>query len=257
MKYQEFSSAGTSINVAKLPSVFNKVLKSKNVEWVRGGKNFDIGGGRFDNMTAALKEQEVDNHIYDPFNRDADFNADSIVQAAHGQSDTATISNVLNIIKEPENQLKAIKQAHNALKEDGKVFITVYEGNPKFLPGPPPNKPNQFQHNKKLTEYLPLVKEVFSDAEIKNGMIIGTKKGSIPKTSPTYVKPKRSEPQKDPAVKLEENIKERIQLDDVEVTAEVKPQPSEVLAVEPVEPTPIKPVQDLTKDAIVMENQFL
>ena len=186
---QELTSAGTSINSGKLPSVFNKVLKSNKVGWIQGGKNFDIGGGSFDNMTQALKEQEVDNHIYDPFNRDANFNADSITQAAKGQSDTATISNVLNVIKEPENQLKAIKQAHNALKEDGKLFITVYEGNKTGVGASPPKKPDQFQQNKKLAEYLPMVKQVFPEAEIHNGMIVASKragKTGIPKTSPTY-----------------------------------------------------------------------
>jgi len=168
---QLYDSAATSINDKKLPSAFTKLL-NKN-EFKPNTVNIDIGGGRFDNATEALAEANVKNHVFDPFNRSYEHNMDVVNQIANGKADTATINNVLNVIAERDNQLKVLHQAKNALKPKGKAYISVYEGN-KTGVGKPTSK--GFQHNKSTKEYLDLVKEVFPNTELRNGIITTTKR---------------------------------------------------------------------------------
>jgi len=169
---QKYSSADTSINKSKASAVVGKVAKSKKHGWVKGGKNFDIGGGKHDFTTNTLKKHGVENIVYDPFNRDLAFNKASVAKGASGQSDTATISNVLNVIEEDAVRLKILQQANDALKDDGKLYITVFEGNKSGV-GEPTTK--GYQLNKPLSEYLEEVKKVFPNANISEGMIVATK----------------------------------------------------------------------------------
>lgn len=160
------SSAETSINSTKLPAAFGKVTKAGGFK--KGTKNFDIGGGKFDNATDALREQGVENNIFDPFNRDAAHNAAAVKAGGAGQSATVTINNVLNVIEESANITKVLRQAENAVADDGVVYISVYAGNSSGI-GKATSK--GFQKNLKLSEYVELVEEVFGDVRVKNGMI--------------------------------------------------------------------------------------
>ena len=74
-------------------------------------------------------------------------------------AETATISNVLNVIEEDAVRLKILQQANDALKDDGKLYITVFEGNKSGV-GEPTTK--GYQLNKPLSEYLEEVKKVFA-----------------------------------------------------------------------------------------------
>jgi hypothetical protein len=59
------------------------------------------------------------------------------------------------------------------VKENGFVFISVYEGSKTGIGRQ--TKKDCWQNNKRLAEYLPLVKKVFSNAQIKYNMIIALK----------------------------------------------------------------------------------
>lgn len=50
---QKYTSADTSINSTKLPTTFTKF------EFNKGTKNFDLGGGRFDNAMDFLRNKGV------------------------------------------------------------------------------------------------------------------------------------------------------------------------------------------------------
>ena len=163
---QGITSADTSINKEKLPASFNKLNKEKVFK--EGSTNIDLGGGRFNNANDLLKKKGARNLVYDPFNRTEEYNKEVIAQAANGQSDTATLFNVLNVIEDVPNQIKVLEQANNALKPGGEAFISVYEGSGSGV-GKKTSK--GYQQNKKTKEYLNLVKEVFPIAEIKNGII--------------------------------------------------------------------------------------
>lgn len=120
---QTIQSRQASINSKKVPAVFSKVDVRL---W--GSVNADIGGGKYDTGTEFLLSKGTINYIYDPYNRDWISNTGAIASIRDGQCDTATISNVLNVIKEASVRDRIIRQAHNCLKIDGVAFFYIYEG---------------------------------------------------------------------------------------------------------------------------------
>jgi len=172
---QAFSSADTSINASKLPTGFTKVEQAGG--WKPGTVNVDIGGGRFDNAVEKLSTLGVDSKVFDPFNRSAEHNNAVSAAVAGGKADTATIFNVLNVIKEPENRLRVLQQAEDALKPGGKLYIQVYEGDASGVARATGG--NKFQLNQKLKDYLPEVQKVFPEARVEKGLIVAEKSTSV------------------------------------------------------------------------------
>ena len=167
---QEIESAATSINKTKLPALINKVT------WVPGTVNADIGGGKFDNATAALKEKGVENVVYDPFNRSAAENGLAVGRIAGGQADTATVSNVLNVIQEKEGRSRVIEQAADAVGDDGVAYFLVYEGSGKGV-GKATTK--GWQENRKTESYIKEIEEFFPLVRRKGSLLIGSKRRQI------------------------------------------------------------------------------
>lgn len=177
---QEHSSAKTSINSNKVPAVFNLV---KN--WQPGTINLDFGGGSFDSATNYLAEKDVTNLIYDKFNRSAEHNREVIKQIrANGGADTATCSNVLNVIKEPEVRTNVLENIKKLVKPTGTVYITVYEGSGKGNEG---ETKSGYQLNRKTAGYLDEIQEVFPDATRKGKLIIAHPNGTAKVESATNV----------------------------------------------------------------------
>lgn len=175
---QEVTSAATDVNYksGRMPASIKKIQAQEG--FVKGGINADIGGGAGDVIAKHLKEtDDVTNIVYDPFNRSAAHNADAVAKIANGQADTATINNVLNVIKEPEVRKKVVQQAHNALKEDGKVYIITYEGNKSGIGA---DTKAGHQLNQKTADYVKEIEEVFGEGNVtvKSGMITAVKKGN-------------------------------------------------------------------------------
>lgn len=167
---QEYTSARTSLK--QIPAGFKIV--DKYFTWYQGTVNLDVGGGKYDLMTEALKEKGVKNLVYDPYNRSQVHNGDVIhevlrIKGVH----TATIFNVLNVIKERENQLDAIKLAFDSLKLGGIVFVRSTYMNPAKVSGV--TKSGTFQHHLTQQEYLEIVKEIFPEAKLKFGLIFAHK----------------------------------------------------------------------------------
>jgi hypothetical protein len=167
---QEYTSAKTSLK--QVPAGFKIV--DKYFTWYQGTVNLDIGGGKYDLMTNALKEKGVTNLVYDPYNRSQVHNGDVIhevnrIRGVH----TATIFNVLNVIKEPEIQLDVIKLAYNSLKLGGMVFVRSTYMNSAKRSGV--TKSGSFQHYLKQEDYLEIVKTVFPEAKLKFGLIFAHK----------------------------------------------------------------------------------
>lgn len=188
---QEISSSATSINASKLPALFNKV------KFAQGTTNIDIGGGRFDNVTERLKSQGVNNLIWDPFNRASGHNspiAASIING--GKADTSTVSNVLNVIREPASRAQTIFNAAYSIKPSGTSYFTIYEGNGT---GKGAVSSKGWQENRKTADYLDEVRNFFNDVSVKNGVIIAKHpKGHLfaqllKETNPEYAKPKNKE----------------------------------------------------------------
>lgn len=121
---QEHQSKLTSLS--QVPSTLKAVERAHG--WQEGTINADIGGGRFDHFTNELGRRGVTNYIYDPFNRSKEHNHRVASAVANGRAHTATVNNVLNVIKEPEIREHVIKQAANAIKDDGKAYFLMHEG---------------------------------------------------------------------------------------------------------------------------------
>jgi len=173
---QDFTSAATSIS--QTPAGFKKIKALDG--WQTGTKNLDIGGGSSFNgahkHTDALKEEGVENVVFDPFNRAPEENALAVERLGFGQADTVTAHNVLNVIPDEGAQLQVLQQMENALKRGGKGYITVYKG--AGTGKGKQSRSDSFQQNKKTDEYLPLVRKVFPNAERKGDVIFFNKTNS-------------------------------------------------------------------------------
>lgn len=159
---QGFGSAGTSLN--QVPSGMRKV------DWKSGTTNVDIGGGRFDTATEFLKEQGVENLVFDPFNRDAKHNEVVANRVREEKADTATCHNVLNVIDTEASRANVILQAAKAIKPDGTAYFTVYEGDKSGVGKQ--TKSDSWQNNRKTKDYVGEIEKYFDDVKVKNGVII-------------------------------------------------------------------------------------
>lgn len=167
---QEYDSSVTSINSAKLPAIFGLVEKIGGFK--EGTVNLDFGGGRFDNVAEYLKDLDVLNLVYDPFNRSKEHNKDVIdFVKKNGGADTVTCSNVLNVIKEPENRLSVIKNCSRLVKNGGTVYVTVYEGSGSGE-GKANEKKKSYQTNMKTEQYQEELEKVFKDVKRKGKLFI-------------------------------------------------------------------------------------
>lgn len=169
---QEFTSENTSINSTKLPAIFKLVKFEPNTI------NIDYGGGKFDNVADYLTQYDVINLVYDPYNRSAEHNKEviSTVRKAGG-ADTATCSNVLNVIKEPEVRQNVLNNMSKLVKSGGTIYITVYEGKGDGAEGP---TKSGYQLNRKTADYLEEIQQVFPNAKRKGKLIVATnEKGAV------------------------------------------------------------------------------
>ena len=165
---QEITSAQTSRS--QLPASFKKIDNTDG--WKPNTINMDIGGGKFEQGTEFLSERGVQNFVYDPFNRTKEQNDSAVDNAAFGKSDTVTVNNVLNTIPDQDNQKLVLQQAENALKLGGKMYMINFEGDRS---GVGKQTRDGFQQNKRPNDYLPLVREVFPNAVVRNNVIEATK----------------------------------------------------------------------------------
>lgn len=161
---QEFTSEDTSINNGKLPAIFSLIHLEP------GTINIDYGGGKFDNVAEYYTQYDVINLVYDPYNRTREHNKEVLRTCkAAGGADTATCSNVLNVIKEPEVRRNVLENIKKIVKPTGTVYITVYEGSGKGDEGP---TSKGYQLRRKTEDYLQEIREVFPDAVRKGKLII-------------------------------------------------------------------------------------
>lgn len=154
---QAYSSKCTSNgNATTLPAVFTTVqklaIRHNNLGFKRGTLNLDYGGGHTDIATHWLQQYGVTNLVYDPYNRTKEHNARILhIVNQHGVA-TATCSNVLNVIAEKENRIIAIRNIYLALKPNGVLYVTVYEGDKSGV-GKANKKKDSYQLNQKLDFY--------------------------------------------------------------------------------------------------------
>lgn len=163
---QNITSAGTSINSAKVPSIFNRVT------WRPNTRNADIGGGKFDNATNLLARRGVRNVIFDPYNRSAAHNDFAVELIEGGQCDTCTCANVLNVIQDPQARLQVIQQAADTLKPHGVAYFQIYEGDKS---GIAKATCKGWQENRKTETYMREISKEFGRTKRQGNFIIAEK----------------------------------------------------------------------------------
>ena len=156
--YQQYTSAKTCVN--QVPAAF------KRIEWIPGTVNLDYGGGRFDTATNYLYEQGVTNLVFDPFNRSMEHNIGVLHHRV--RANTATLCNVLNVVKERCTRHQILKNLKSLVKREGQIYISCYRGR-----GTEPTVTTRgWQENRPLETYLEEVHAVFPDAVIVGKMIV-------------------------------------------------------------------------------------
>ncbi|GHV40014.1 hypothetical protein FACS1894187_20520 [Synergistales bacterium] len=157
---QAISSADTSIR--QVAAAFKKI------NWTLGTVNLDIGGGRFNEGTDYLSSRGVENLVFDPFNRDEKHNRTVIDRLRESKVDSATATNVLNVIREDAIRDVIIHQAARAIKPDGVVYFQIYEGDRKGV-GKQTSK--GWQNNAKTDSYSDAIRRYFGDVVIRGNII--------------------------------------------------------------------------------------
>lgn len=169
---QEFTSKNTSINKNKKPKIYSEVLRLNG--WQNGAVNLDIGGGRFDTLSDALMEKfSITNLILDPYNRTEKHNQHVLELIRELKPHSSTISNVLNVIKEPHIRAQIITSAFHYLRDGGMLYVTVYEGD--LSKTGRQTGVDKFQMNQPLSFYMDEIGMVFNNVS-RSGKVIFAKK---------------------------------------------------------------------------------
>ncbi len=163
---QQYSSQKTSRSI--VPGLFADVERAFG--WKSGTKNFDIGGGKFDRGTTYLAERGVENLIFDPYNRGDAHNA-SVVRRVVLESDvTATCSNVLNVIQEPEVRAWVVEICSLAVDHNQPAYFAVYYDRS----GKPGATRDGWQEHRPLKDYRAEISPFFRKVEVCGSFIRAT-----------------------------------------------------------------------------------
>lgn len=209
---QEITSAGTSINKAKLPGVYSDKSFFNILRAVPGNKItiVDVGSGKYANQnikpllekgivsdlitegsqiklnaTAVPTIQEIIEHKeivylpYDPFNQPANVNENTIDQVKGGRADIGISPNVLNVIAEADAREGVIANLADAVGDTGTAIIQIYEGDPKDKGNGKITKTGgeqSWQNNQPTSWYIPEVKKYFANVKFSNKIIIADNK---------------------------------------------------------------------------------
>lgn len=167
---QKFTSANTSINKHKVPALFT-LAKAK---FEPNTINFDIGGGKYDTATDYLHGLDVQNLIWDKYNRSEVWNKNVINTLINcGGADTVTISNVLNVIEEWENRHELLQLAYTFSKPTATIYITVYEGDKSGIGRQ--TKDDCYQLNRATADYVDEISMVFPHVKRYGKLIVCSK----------------------------------------------------------------------------------
>lgn len=167
---QEITSKDTCIKT--LPRLF-RMSKEFPELFQSGNLNLDYGGGKYDDVTNMLSLSGITNLVFDPFNRDNKHNSNIQYHlTCVSGADSCTISNVLNVIKEPMFRHRALVNAKHMMKKGAKVYITIHDGDRSGV-GKATGK--GWQENRATKTYVEEVAQVFGNVTIKKNVIIGEK----------------------------------------------------------------------------------
>ena len=142
----------------QVPALHRALLRAG--VWKAGDVNADIGGGKWELATEALDDQDVENIVYDPYNRSDEHNTEALQRISQGVK-TATVANTLNAIVEPEARAGVIQLAAQAASV---AYFHIYEGNGS---GVGSETRDGWQENRGLESYIPEMSPLFSRVVIR------------------------------------------------------------------------------------------
>lgn len=155
---QTVSSMNTSINTTKLPAIWGKMrLPDKNTYWL-----VDYGAGRYETsqniiqyLTHKFGHYNGPSYIpYDPYWGGEDTNKFALYLLDERRVDLCVCANVLNVIDDVETIRDIIKDVTKAKSWIFQIYEGDKSGNGRYT------KPNCWQHNKKVSEYLWIFNEL-------------------------------------------------------------------------------------------------
>lgn len=160
-------SADTARNV--LPAVFKRVKETFG--W-HGTANFDLGSGPFNKLSEALKKLDIINLKVDPRHYNSTYNQRNSLSATLN-ADTATVSNVLNVLPTKMERRKVLLELARVMRLGCVVYITVNEGTRSGIKRCwKRDGQYNYQLNRPLKWYLKEVQSIFPYAYITNKMIV-------------------------------------------------------------------------------------
>lgn len=167
----------TSINSKKLPALFN----FKKVQWAAGTRNLDIGAGKYhENVTAFLRDNGVESWPFDPFSLTREENLEAIRNAHSGQCNTVTVTNCVNVIKDPFDREILFLRVYDALKPGGVGFFQFHEGDRsgqgRVSQMSKDGKPLAWQENRKTRDYLRDIEGIFHEIVVRGNVITARKR---------------------------------------------------------------------------------
>jgi len=113
------------IDITEAFGAFSDLILNFRFIKMKGQRNIDVGGGKFDDTTAILASFGVINSVYDPNGRTS---AQNTVVLNGSPYDSATSISILNVITHDTDRLEHIALVRNNLKCDGYAYFKVYEG---------------------------------------------------------------------------------------------------------------------------------
>lgn len=160
---QEYTSKSTSRN--QLPKLFRSVNFRENTTIL------DIGSGKYYDklLWYCDKQLNIKCLVYDPYNIGNDINTNSLYEAKLNKVDGVTCANVLNVIKEVEIRESIYKLAKDVLRNDGKVYFSVYEGNKSGIGYN--SITDCWQNNCKTIFYVSEISKYFKHVSVKGNII--------------------------------------------------------------------------------------
>jgi hypothetical protein len=127
-------------------------------------KNFDNGGGAFDDASKYVKyTYDVENVVYDPYMRPASHNETVLKMVESGSFDCCTSMSVLNVIDTASARREHITLCHRALKDGGVTLFKVWPGDGS---GVPKTGNGRHQNNQPAQSFLAEIQAVFGATNV-------------------------------------------------------------------------------------------
>lgn len=132
----------------------------------KGTTNIDVGGGKFDSNTEYLRTHfQVENAVYDPFNRSEQHNKKTLFENGISGSlrcyHSATSMSVLNVINLQEARREHIELMFQMVRFGGVALFKVYQGDGS---GVEKVTESGYQSNKSAEHYVKEIAFVFGNA---------------------------------------------------------------------------------------------